>query len=155
MKNNNLKKKKTKSLENLNDRITELEDQLARALADYKNLERRVEEGKGEIMKFANKELLSNLLPAFDTLFLAGRHVEDESVKITIQRILDVLKDSGIEKIDTTNSEYNPEIMECIEVVDGAENRVTEELQPGFVLNGKVIRPARVKVGGLSSSVTK
>lgn len=155
MKNNNLKKKKTKSLENLNDRITELEDQLARALADYKNLERRVEKGKGEIMKFANKELLSNLLPAFDTLFLAGRHVEDESVKITIQRILDVLKDSGIEKIDTTNSEYNPEIMECIEVVDGAENRVTEELQPGFVLNGKVIRPARVKVGGLSSSVTK
>lgn len=142
------KGKKKEGSQDLKKRIKELEDQLARAVADYKNLERRVEIDKKEIMKYANKELLSNLLPAFDTLFLAGKHVEDEGVKLTIQRILDTLKDSGIEKIDTENSEYNPEIMECVEVADGQENEILEELQPGFMLNGKLLRPARVRVGG-------
>lgn len=130
------------------EKISQLEDQLKRAVADYKNLERRVIEEKKEIMKYANKELFLNVLPAFDTLFLAGKYTEDQSVKLTIQRILEVLKENGIEKIDTNDVKFNPEVMECVEVVEGEKDTIIEELRPGFALYGKLLRPAQVKVGG-------
>lgn len=129
-------------------KIAELEDQLARAVADYRNLERRSSEERIEAIKFANKQLLEVLLPAFDTLFLAEKYTQDESIKLTIQRILEVLKDNGIEKINTVGAQYNAETMEAVEVIEGEEGKIVEELRPGFIINGKLIRPAQVKVGG-------
>lgn len=129
-------------------KIEELEDQLKRAVADYQNLQRRVEEEKKEIMKYANKDLFTNLLPAFDTLFLAGKYTEDQSVKLTIQRTIEILKENGIERIDVDNVKFNPETMEAIDVVEGEKEMVVEEVRPGFSLYGKLIRPSQVKVGG-------
>ena len=134
--------------ENGNDRIKELENQLLRALADYQNLQRRVDEEKKEIMKYANKDLLTQLLPAFDTLFLAGKYTEDESVKLTSQRIEEVLHENGIERINTSHVKFNPETMEAVEVVEGDHEAIIEEVRPGFLLYGKLVRPAQVKVGG-------
>lgn len=130
------------------NRIAELEDQLKRAVADYRNLERRSFEEQREAIKFANKHLVEALLPAFDTLFLAAKYTEDESVKLTIARLIEVLKDNGIEKVNTDGAKYNPSEMECVEVVDGESEQVVEEIRPGFTINGKLIRPAQVKVGG-------
>jgi molecular chaperone GrpE len=135
------------------EKIASLEEQLVRAVADYKNLERRSFEERIEAIKFANQQLIEALLPAFDTLFLAGKYTTDESVKLTIQRILEVLKENGIEKVETNGAQYNADTMECIEVVEGdpsagsGQARVVEEIRPGFTINGKLIRPAQVKVG--------
>lgn len=153
MDDKNLKKKEKKTNEVTeevarDERIEELEDQLKRAVADYQNLQRRVEEEKKEVMKYANKELFTNLLPAFDTLFLAGKYTEDQSVKLTIQRIMEILKENGIERIDVDNVKFNPETMEAIDVVQGESEMVVEEVRPGFSLYGKLIRPSQVKVGG-------
>ena len=131
----------------LENRITELEEQLKRAVADYRNLERRSSEERIEAIKFANKQLIEALLPAFDTLFLAGKYTTDESIKLTIGRIIEVLKENGIEKIDTNDAQYNAVEMECVEVVEGEKDKVTEEIRPGFKVNGRLIRPAQVKVG--------
>ncbi len=131
----------------LENRITELEEQLKRAVADYRNLERRSSEERIEAIKFANKQLIEALLPAFDTLFLAGKYTTDESIKLTIGRIIEVLKENGIEKIDTNDAQYNAGEMECVEVVEGEKDKVTEEVRPGFKVNGRLIRPAQVKVG--------
>lgn len=131
----------------LENRITELEEQLKRAVADYRNLERRSSEERIEAIKFANKQLIEALLPAFDTLFLAGKYTTDESIKLTIMRITEVLKENGIEKIDTNDAQYNAVEMECVEVVEGEKDKVTEEIRPGFKVNGRLIRPAQVKVG--------
>ncbi len=141
------KKEETES-EKFENRIKELEDQLRRAVADYRNLERRSYEERIDAVKFANKQLIEALLPAFDTLFLAGKYTTDESVKLTIGRMLDVLKENGIEKIATDNAKYNAETMEVVEVVEGEEEHVVEEVRPGFTIYGKLIRPAQVKVGG-------
>ncbi len=143
------KQKKTKSrhTEELESKITDLEEQLKRAVADYRNLENRNREEKLEFIKFANRALLEQLLPAFDTLFLAEKHTEDQNVKLTVRHIIEVLKSAGIEKVETIGQNYNPTTMEVVEVVEGARDEVIEETQPGFSLNGKVIRPARVKVG--------
>ncbi len=129
-------------------KITELSEQLKRAIADYRNLERRSIEQRSEDIRFANKNLIEALLPAFDTLILAGKYTKDESVKLTIGRVLEILKENGIEKVETVGAKYNAGTMEAVEVVEGVDGEVVEELRPGFTLNGKLIRPAQVKVGG-------
>lgn len=128
-------------------KIEELTDQLRRAIADYRNLERRSIEQRSEDIRFANKNLVESLLPAFDTLILAGKYTEDESVKLTIARILEILTENGIEKVATTGAKYNADTMEAVEVVEGKDEEVIEEIRPGFTLHGKLIRPAQVKVG--------
>ena len=127
--------------------IEELTDQLKRAVADYRNLERRNAEERMDAIRFANKQLIESLLPAFDTLFLAGKYTEEQSVKLTIGRIIEILKENGIEKVMVDDAKYNPETMEVVEVVEGKNDTVVEEVRPGFILNGKLIRPAQVKVG--------
>lgn len=129
------------------EKIFELEENLKRAVADYRNLERRSVEERVDAIKFGNKHLIEALLPAFDTLFLAGKFTTDESVKLTVKRILEILKENGIEIVVTSNAKYNAETMEVVEVIEGNEGMVLEEIRPGFVIYGKLIRPAQVKVG--------
>lgn len=139
--------KEEKEVDARDARIADLEDQLKRAVADYRNLEARNRDAQIEFIKYSNKSLIEQLLPAFDTLLLAEKYTEDENLKITVKHILEVLKNAGVEKVETKKVVYNPSTMEAIEVVEGDKNAVIEEAQPGFTLNGKVIRPARVKVG--------
>ena len=158
--NNTKTKKQEKVLEEINDesldeeavderdaKIQELDEQLKRAVADYRNLERRSYDEKAEAVKYANKHLIEELMPAFDTLFLAGKYTTDESVKLTIERIISVFMQNGIDKIDTKNVKYNADTMEAIEVIEGEKDMVIEEVRPGFIINGKLIRAAQVKVG--------
>jgi len=130
------------------EKIEQLENQLKRALADYQNLERRTEEERREFVKYANKELIVSLLPAFDALFLASKYTEDQGVKLTVQRVLEILKEQGVEKVETENVQFNAEGMEAVEVVEGEDGKVIEEIRPGFTIFGKLVRPAQVKVGG-------
>lgn len=134
-------------------RIEELDNQLKRALADYRNLERRTDEERREFVKYANKELIESLLPAFDALFLASKYTEDQGVKLTVQRVQEILKEQGIEKVETDNVQFNADVMEAVEVVDGKEGKVIEEIRPGFTIFGKLVRPAHVKVGGNPTQV--
>lgn len=141
------KQKKESKTRKPEDRVRGLEEQLARAVADYRNLEKRFEDEKREFIKFANRDLLLKLIPAFDTLFLAEKYVTDEGIKITIKHLQDALYDVGVEKIKTESEVFDPEKMEVVSTDEGEENRVLEELRPGYTLNGKLIRPAQVKVG--------
>lgn len=131
----------------LEQRIAELEDQYKRAVADYRNLEKRVAEERLEFIKFANKELLERLLPAFDTLFLAERYVKDDGLKLTIKSLADALEQVGVTRVETVGKEFDPSTMECVETVDGDEGKVTEEVRPGFKLADRTLRAALVKVG--------
>ena len=141
------KTKKTQENTETEEKIASLTDQLHRSVADYRNLEKRIEEEKREYVKYANKDFIVRLVPAFDTLFLAGKYTTDESVKLTIKTIVEALKDLGVEIIETEGKEFDPHIMEVVTTGEGEEGKVLEELRPGFALNGKLIRPAQVKVG--------
>lgn len=135
-------------IEELHIKIASLEDQLKRAVADYRNLEARVREEKIDFIKYANKSLIEQLLPAFDTLLLAEKYTEDQNLSITVKHVLEVLKNAGVEKVETVGRPYDSATMEAVDVVEGEPDKVVEESQPGFTINGKIIRPARVKVGG-------
>lgn len=127
--------------------VENLENQLKKALADYQNLEKRVAEKKANWIKLANKELLLRLLPAIDNLMLAEKHTNDQGVVLSIGQLLKAFENEGIKKIETIGKEFNPEIMECVQTVEGEENIVTEEIKPGYKLYDEVIRPAQVAVG--------
>lgn len=139
--------KKLGQIKSLEQRVTELEEQLARAVADYRNLEKRFDDEKRDFVKFANRDLLLRLIPAFDTLFIAEKYVTDEGIKITIKHLQDALREQGVEKIRCEGELFDPEKMEVIATDVGEENKVIEELRPGYILNGKLIRPAQVRVG--------
>ena len=143
--------KKKDEVKQLKSRNEDLENQLKRAIADYRNLEKRFEDEKSATIKFANRDLLMRIIPAFDTLFLAEKYVTDEGIKITIKHLQESLREQGVEKIQTEDQIFNPETMEAVTTGDGEENKVLEELRPGYTLNSKLIRPAQVKVGKAKS----
>ena len=137
-----------KKNEKNNQKIEELTNQLKRALADYQNLEKRTDEQKREWILASNRSLITKLLPVLDDLLLAQKHIQDEGLNLSIQKFINILKDEGVDMIDTKNGEFDPEKMECISVVAGEENKVLEEVRIGFIMNNRVIRPAQVIVGG-------
>lgn len=140
-------KKKSNQLEELEQKVRELEDHLKRAVADYRNFEKRMEEEKKETIKYANRELLLRLIPAFDTLFLAEKFIKDEDLKVTIKHIGNVLSDVGVERVETVGKIFDPNFMEAVATEEGEDHKVIDEIRPGFMLYGRLLRPAQVKVG--------
>ncbi len=136
-----------KEVEQLNQKVEELENKYKRALADYQNLQKRVGEEKSDWIKSANKQILLRLLSVLDTLMLASGHSSDASLKVSVQLFLDVLKQEGVVKVETTGEEFDPRTMECVEVKEGEDGKVMQETRAGFLLHDKVLRPALVVVG--------
>lgn len=128
-------------------KVQSLENQLKRALADYQNLQKRVQEERVNWIRTANKDIILRLLPVLDTLMLARQHVQDQGLELSIKQFIQVLKDEGIEKIETEGEEFDPYTMECIQTIEGKEGKVLEEIRTGYTIEEKVIRPAQVKVG--------
>ena len=140
-------KKENKEVEELKNSILQFENSYKRALADYQNLEKRVREEKASWIISANKQLLLKLLPIFDTLMLASKHSQEESLQISINQFLDVLKSEGIVRIETKDKDFDPGLMECLETVAGEKNKIIEETRAGFLLGDSILRPAQVRVG--------
>jgi len=128
-------------------KIAELEEKWKRAIADYKNLERRVNEQQQAFVKFANAVLIEKLLDAVDDLDRASGHLKDAGLNLVVRRFKDILKSEGVEEIETKMREFDPNLMECIEIVSGEKNKVVKVDATGYTLNGKILRPAKVLVG--------
>jgi molecular chaperone GrpE len=118
-----------------------------RALADYQNLEKRTQEEKQEIRKYAAENIAARLLPALDTLTKASTHIKDTGLEMALKELSAVLSEQGVEKIEVVGKPFDPHLMECIEVVAGTDNIVAEELLPGYRLHDKIVRIAQVQVG--------
>lgn len=126
-----------------------------RAKADYLNLEKKIEKEKEEWRKFANLNLVLDLLPVFDSFELAMKKLNKEDKKNNndlisglnqIKKQLDkVLEKVGVERIKTVGEKFNPEFHEIVEK-RGKNDKIVEEIQAGYKMEGKVIRPAKVIV---------
>ncbi len=129
------------------DQIEEWKGKYLRALADYQNLERRNLSERDELRKFASEALLLRILTAIDTLKRAKDHIKDAGLDLAFKEFIAILESEGVEEIKTVGELFDPHQMECIEVVEGEDNKVVEELRQGYRLHGKVLRVAQVKVG--------
>lgn len=136
-----------KEVESLRLQVDEWKTKYVRALADYQNLEKRTSERVSEVRQFAAEVILARLLPVVDTFGMVNQHIKDAGLALANKELLSVLAEQGVEKIDVMGREFDPTRMDCIEVVSGKDNAVVEEVQPGYLFRGKVLRVARVKVG--------
>jgi molecular chaperone GrpE len=130
-----------------------------RAKADFANFNRKVEEEKQEFLRFATKDIIIQLIPVLDSFELAFRkEFLEESLKTWkngMENIYGQLKAvilrNGVEEIrPEVGATFNPAEHEVISSQATAEEReiITELVQKGYKLNGKIIRAAQVRVGG-------
>lgn len=139
--------KKYSKIKELEEKCREYELNWKRAVADYQNLKRRSEQERLDVIKYANLNLIKDLLPVVDNFVALLKHTDDKGLKITVNHFIEVLKMQGLQKIDVLGKDFDPNICEAIEVVKGKPNKVIEVLQNGYTYNGRLVRPARVKVG--------
>jgi len=134
------------------DEQKSLKESLARALADYSNLEKRFAKDSASVIRFANQGLLTKLLEVHDHLEATIKHFTDPSLKIILTSLDKILSEEGVQVIDTSAS-FDPASMECAELVDGEKDKIVTTLKAGYRLHDRILRLARVTVG--SGNITK
>lgn len=137
------------------EEIENLKNQLARALADYDNLRRRVESEKGVWEKLAASKVVVRLLPVFDMMLEAQKHIKDPGLEIVVGEFRKSLFELGVEEIIVNSGdEFNPVFHEATDKVPGGkENTIAELVQTGWKIRDEsyIIRPAKVKVYKMSN----
>lgn len=129
----------------LKNKVEEVTNQLKRALADYSNLEKRLINEKEEFVKFANLNLVLKILPILDGLEKAAASLNNEGLNLVLRQFKNVLDSEGVKEV--SSEVYDPNKQEAIELVEGEEEGlVVEVVEKGYELNGRVIKPSRVKV---------
>ncbi|MBI2326826.1 nucleotide exchange factor GrpE [Candidatus Curtissbacteria bacterium] len=128
-------------------RRASLEDQLKRALADYRNLERRVDDERKLLSQLSSIILIEKLLPILDNLESAQKHLNDQGLEMVIKQFKDVLAQEGVEEIPAEGVQFDPKLHEAIEVIEGQnDGKIVKVVAKGYKINDKVIRPVKVAV---------
>jgi len=143
-----------------------------RERADFLNYKKGELERVGEILKYADVGLILKVLPILDNFEIAEKklaenlkvdelrssspfadaRVNDENIKGLLQiknQILDFLKNQGVEEIKSLGEKFNPNFQEIVEIVETKDKEsgvVIEEIQKGYKIHGRLLRPAKVKV---------
>ena len=124
-----------------------------RLMADFQNYKKRVEKEKRDLYSYANEKIMGDLLTVMDNFERALEHDADENFKEGIEMIFkqlqDVLEKSGLAEIPALGEEFDPNVHSAVmteETEDYESGKVSGVMQKGYTLNGKVIRPAMVKV---------
>ncbi len=149
-----MKKPKIKVEETVNAEAEVLKSQLARTLADYDNLVKRVERERDEVKKVLSLRLIIKLLSVLDGLENAQEHLKDQGLAITIIEFKKVLSEEGLTEIKPeVGAEFDENTMEAVEVVPGtSDNTVASTGLVGYKFSdGTVVRHARVTVSKRAS----
>lgn len=125
-----------------------LEQKLQRALADYQNLEKRFSKESSHVIRFANKSLITRILDINDNLERANITIKDSGLDMVLSQIDKLLVEEMVSEISAKGKEFDPKLMEAEDTVKGTKNKVIEVVQKGYTLSDKVLRPAKVLVGG-------
>ncbi len=146
--------------EKLLGRIEELEglkDKLLRGAADYENAKKRLIKEKEDFLKFANEKLIGELLPVLDNLNRAIEQAEKanpddpilKGIHLIEKHVFDILKKYGLTRINAMGKPFSVEFHEAIgqvETEEAEEGTILEELEAGYLLHGKLLRPSRVRI---------
>jgi molecular chaperone GrpE len=142
--------KKIKQAENkVHEELEVVKAMLARALADYDNLNKRVDRERADLGKIVSVGIIVRLLPVLDNLESAQVHLQDPGLAISILEFKKILSEEGLaEIVPKVGDIFNAELMEAIEVVKGeSDNKISELVLAGWKFeDGTVVRHAKVKV---------
>ena len=135
--------------------IAELNERIVRLTADFDNFRKRAQREKDEARQFANQGLLEKLLPVLDNFEMALTAVKDadpsvrDGVQMILDQLLGVLKESGVEPVDAMGQPFDPNLHEALsqeETTEVEEGTGVQQVQRGYKLNDRLVRPARVVV---------
>ncbi|MCH2602727.1 MAG: nucleotide exchange factor GrpE [Pedosphaera sp.] len=135
--------------------MAELNERIVRLTADFDNFRKRAQREKDEARQFANQGLLEKLLPVLDNFEMALTAVKDadpsvrDGVQMILDQLLGVLKESGVEPVDAMGQPFDPNLHEALsqeETTEVEEGTVVQQVQRGYKLNDRLVRPARVVV---------
>ncbi len=158
------KKKKEEIIDELKQKLEEKEKELKEARerilyfqADFENFKKLKAKEKQEALRFGNETLVKELLPVIDNLERAIQHgckTEDsktivQGVELTLNSFLKVLEKFGVTRVDAVEREFDPNLHEAIAQEpreDKAPGTVVTELQKGYIMDGRLLRPAMVTV---------
>lgn len=119
-----------------------------RALADYKNLQRKVDEERKSLFEIATVGVLEQLIPTLDLLHQAEVFVKDPGLKMVIEQFEKTIVDLGLTELELKGTEYDPHTAEVVDMIEdeGKENIVKEIVKRGYKVGDRVVRVAQVKV---------
>jgi len=136
-----------------------------RERADFLNYKKEELERIGDLLKYVNEGLISRFLPILDNFEMVEKKLpenlrDDKNVKGILQlknQVLDFFKNQGVEEIKSVGEKFDPNFHEVVEEVEVKDNGSTsspqeksgiiiEEIQKGYKINGRLLRPAKVKV---------
>ncbi len=159
-----MKKNKSQSTQAVNNdkpqsdnlELDAMKNQLARAMADYANLQKRTDEERSSMFKLASISFMTKILPIIDNLKQAQNHIKDSGIAMIIGQLENLAKEEGFEEIKINVgdefSELTMEVTEVLETPNEKENnKVSDIVMSGWKYSdGTVVRHARVKVYKLS-----
>jgi molecular chaperone GrpE len=144
-------------VEDLRRQLDDKQDRLLRALAEADNIRRRAQRDRDDFVKYANESLLRDLLPVLDNLdralesarSAAGAGSVVTGVELIQRELLRVLERAGVTRYSAVGHPFDPTRHEAIARVvstDATPDTVVNETAPGYLLHGRVLRPALVAV---------
>lgn len=146
-------------LADLERQLEEQQQRTLRVQADFDNFRRRTQKEKEELAQYASMKLMEQLIPVLDNFeraISASQGTGDfealsKGVDMIFRQIGGVLEQEGLKPMDTVGQPFNPEFHQAVMQVESDEHEagtIVEELQKGYMMKDKVIRPAMVKVSG-------
>lgn len=143
-----------KEIESLEEEKDNYYQQLVRLKADFSNYRKRTKKEKERLDLEARSSLINELLPVIDNFERALKTADAEGefkngIEMIYNQLMEILKQEGLDTIDTVGEPFDHEYHEAIMQVEDTEEDsgiIVEEIQKGYVLNDKVVRPAMVKV---------
>ena len=149
--NEDLKKK----LEEKEKEATANYDKYLRAVAELDNYRKRAAREKADIVKYCNEDIIKDILPFMDSLDRALEHdtgdiqAFKEGVALIQEQLLNCLKKHGVERIETAGMDFDPNFHEALMQTESdqhEDNKIVSEMEKGYLLNGRLLRPSRVCV---------
>lgn len=143
-------------LAELEAQLKDIKDQNLRLYAEFENFRKRTAKERLELFSSANQELMSALLPVLDDFHRALKAdenpIENEGVKLIIQKLENTLTGKGLKPMEnTTGKEFDVETMEAITRIpapdDSMKGKIIDEVEKGYYLGNKILRYAKVVVG--------
>ena len=148
-----------KELDEANEKIAMLEDRYLRQIAEFDNYRKRTMKEKAELIKNGGERTIEAILPVLDDFERALNNMaKDENaaeamkgVELIYNKFIGILKQNGLQKIETEGADFDTDYHEAIAMVPAFEEsqkgKVLDCIQSGYMLNEKVIRHAKVAVG--------
>jgi len=151
-----------KEIEDLKKKLEEKEKEAAanyekylRSVAELDNYRKRAAKDKADIIKYSNEDIIKDILPFMDSLDRALEHdtgdiqAFKDGIALIQEQLLCCLKKHGVERIDAAGATFDPNFHEAMMQMESdqhEDNKIVSEMEKGYLLNGRLLRPSRVCV---------